>query len=85
MAPSLGASSAQEGRRFGYSVKRVTSGAGHDAQCLAAVCPAAMIFVPSIGGISHSPKELSTWEQCGKGAEVLTAMAARLLGLDDRE
>jgi N-carbamoyl-L-amino-acid hydrolase len=85
MAPELVASIAQEARRFGYSVKRVTSGAGHDAQCPAAVCPAAMIFVPSIGGISHSPKELSTWEQCGKGAEVLTAMAARLLGLDDRE
>jgi hydantoinase/carbamoylase family amidase len=84
MAPELVASIAQEARRLGFSVQRMTSGAGHDAQCLAGVCPAAMIFVPSIGGISHSPRERSTWEQCAKGTEVLTAVAARLLGLDDR-
>lgn len=35
----------------------MTSGAGHDAQMLARICPSAMIFVPSAGGISHNPRE----------------------------
>ncbi len=41
----------------GLASKRMTSGAGHDAQMIARVAPAAMIFVPSIGGISHNPRE----------------------------
>lgn len=41
----------------GLGVRRMTSGAGHDAQMLARIAPAAMIFVPSVGGISHSPRE----------------------------
>jgi N-carbamoyl-L-amino-acid hydrolase len=44
-------------RRRGLPSKRMTSGAGHDAQMIARVAPAAMIFVPSIGGISHNPRE----------------------------
>ena len=42
----------------GRSVRRMPSGAGHDAQMLARVCPAGMIFTPSVGGISHNPTEL---------------------------
>jgi N-carbamoyl-L-amino-acid hydrolase len=38
---------------------------------IAALCPMGMIFVPSIGGISHSPRELTTWEDCARGATVL--------------
>ncbi len=47
------------------------SGAGHDAQAIAAITPAAMLFVPSVGGISHAPAEYSTPEDCANGAQVL--------------
>ncbi len=47
------------------------SGAGHDAQAIAAITPAAMVFVPSVGGISHAPAEYSTPEDCANGAQVL--------------
>lgn len=50
---------------------RLPSGAGHDAQWMARLAPMGMIFVPSIGGISHSPKELTTWQDCANGANVL--------------
>jgi beta-ureidopropionase / N-carbamoyl-L-amino-acid hydrolase len=51
--------------------KRLPSGAVHDAQVMATVGPMGMIFVPSVGGISHSPKELTGWEDCARGANVL--------------
>jgi N-carbamoyl-L-amino-acid hydrolase len=50
---------------------RMPSGAGHDAQMAARLCAMGMIFVPSIGGISHSPKELTRWEDCANGANAL--------------
>jgi N-carbamoyl-L-amino-acid hydrolase len=50
---------------------RLPSGAGHDAQMMAQLGPMGMIFVPSIAGISHSPKELTRWEDCANGANVL--------------
>ncbi len=50
---------------------RLPSGAGHDAQMMAQLMPMGMIFVPSIGGISHSPKELTPWADCANGANVL--------------
>ena len=50
---------------------RLPSGAGHDAQMMAQIGPMGMIFVPSIGGISHSPKELTRWDDCARGADVL--------------
>ena len=49
------------------------SGAGHDAMCIASICPQAMIFVPSQGGVSHSPDEYTTPEDCVNGARVLLA------------
>jgi N-carbamoyl-L-amino-acid hydrolase len=66
----------------GLGVRRMTSGAGHDAQMMARIAPAAMIFVPSAGGISHSPKELTTWEDCARGADVLLKT---VLELDQRD
>jgi hypothetical protein len=54
------------------------SGAGHDAQNLADLCPTGMIFIPSIDGISHSPAEFSQWEDCVNGANVLLGAAIRL-------
>jgi N-carbamoyl-L-amino-acid hydrolase len=50
---------------------RMPSGAGHDAQMMAQLTPMGMIFVPSVGGVSHSPKELTRWEDCVSGANVL--------------
>ena len=47
------------------------SGAGHDSQNMAMITPVAMIFVPSIGGISHSFKEFTKTEDMANGANVL--------------
>jgi N-carbamoyl-L-amino-acid hydrolase len=47
------------------------SGARHDAQAMAQLGPMGMIFIPSIGGISHSPKEYSTPQDIENGANVL--------------
>ncbi len=57
--------------RLGLASQRMPSGAGHDAQMMAQLSPMGMIFVPSIGGISHSPHELTRWEDCARGADVL--------------
>jgi N-carbamoyl-L-amino-acid hydrolase len=62
--------------------RRLPSGAGHDAQQIARLCPMGMIFVPSVGGISHSPKELTSWDDCARGANVLLGS---VLELDQRD
>jgi len=56
---------------FGYSVKRMPSGAGHDAQMMARVCPTAMVFTPSRDGISHNPAEYTSPEDLAAGANVM--------------
>ena len=56
---------------LGLASTRLPSGAGHDAQTMAQLGPMGMIFVPSVGGVSHSPKELTRWEDCAHGANVL--------------
>lgn len=58
-------------RAQGRSTMRLPAGAGHDAQMLARVCPAGMIFVPSAGGISHSPLERTEPDALVAGANVL--------------
>jgi N-carbamoyl-L-amino-acid hydrolase len=58
-------------RRLGHTVRRLPSGAGHDAQMLARVCPAGMIFVPSVAGISHNVKEFTALSDLEAGANVL--------------
>ena len=57
--------------KLGLKHQRLPSGAGHDAQMMALLGPMGMIFVPSVGGISHSPKEFTRWEDCARGAQVL--------------
>ena len=54
------------------------SGAGHDAQVLAAITPSGMILVPSVGGISHDPAEYTAWEDCVNGANVLLGATVHL-------
>ncbi len=56
---------------LGLTTKLMPSGAGHDAQDLARIVPIGMIFVPSVGGISHSPKEFTTPPDVANGASVL--------------
>ncbi|MDA8077089.1 MAG: Zn-dependent hydrolase [Actinomycetota bacterium] len=58
-------------RAHGHPVRRLPSGAGHDAQMLARLCPSGMIFVPSAGGISHNPAEHTSPEHIEAGANVL--------------
>ena len=57
--------------RLGYRNKRMFSGAGHDAMNISKVCPAGMIFVPCLGGISHNEAERATPEDLHAGARVL--------------
>jgi N-carbamoyl-L-amino-acid hydrolase len=56
---------------LGLSATRMPSGAGHDAQSIALLAPVGMIFIPSVGGISHSPNELSRPDDLTNGANVL--------------
>lgn len=65
-------------RKRGLASKRMTSGAGHDAQMIARIAPAAMIFVPSIGGISHNPREHTPDADLSAGADILLDVVARL-------
>ncbi len=61
----------ESARSLGLSTKLMPSGAGHDAQEIARLGPIGMIFIPSIGGISHSPKEFSRPQDIENGANVL--------------
>ena len=58
-------------RDLGLTTKLMPSGAGHDAQDMARLGPVGMIFIPSVGGISHSPREFSRPEDIANGANVL--------------
>jgi hydantoinase/carbamoylase family amidase len=63
----------------GATTLRLPSGAGHDAMVLAHHVPAAMLFVPSRGGLSHTPDEFSTPEHCELGARVLARVVRGLI------
>ncbi len=65
-------------RRHGHSVQRIASGAGHDAQILARMCPAGMIFVPSVGGLSHNVAEFTNDRDIEAGASVLLDLLLEL-------
>jgi hydantoinase/carbamoylase family amidase len=69
----------------GATVRRMPSGAGHDAMVLAKHVPAAMLFVPSRAGISHSPDEYTTPEHCALGARVLRRAVERLVANHSKE
>jgi hydantoinase/carbamoylase family amidase len=66
-------------RAEGASTLRLPSGAGHDAMVLAHHVPAAMLFVPSRGGLSHTPEEFSAPEHCELGARVLARTVRALI------
>jgi beta-ureidopropionase / N-carbamoyl-L-amino-acid hydrolase len=64
------------------STMRLPSGAGHDAQMLARVCPAGMVFVPSARGISHNPAEHTDDADLEAGANVLLHVMLGLAGVE---
>lgn len=69
-------------KSLGIQSRRMISGAGHDAQLMARICPTAMIFIPSIGGISHSPDEFSSPAALENGANTLLHALIQLAGVD---
>jgi N-carbamoyl-L-amino-acid hydrolase len=78
MSPRVQAAVEAAAADLGLAARRMPSGAGHDAQIMAAVTDAGMIFVPSQGGRSHRPDEWSDWESIERGANVLLGTLLRL-------
>ncbi|CAN5778301.1 Zn-dependent hydrolase [soil metagenome] len=72
-------------RQLGHSTMRLPAGAGHDAQMLARMCPAGMVFVPSVDGISHNPAEHTDVADLEAGANVLLHCMLRLADVDRAE
>ena len=58
-------------KALGYSYQRMPSGAGHDTQFLSEITDAGLIFIPSVGGVSHAPDEWSHWHDIEAGTNVL--------------
>ena len=75
MSPPIQDTLAHAADRLGLAYRRMPSGAGHDAQSFAGLCPTGMIFIPSVGGKSHCPDEYSRWKDCVKGANLLLQAA----------
>lgn len=76
--PRLRAALSGAAAALGLSTMELSSGAGHDAQALAPLTPTAMVFVPSVGGISHEPRERTSWDDCVNGANVLLGATVQL-------
>lgn len=75
-SPDVQGRVAAAAQALGLRHQPIVSGAGHDAQELAAICRAGMVFVPGLyDGISHNPRELSTPEQIAAGVDVLLRVA----------
>eukprot|EP00056_Hartaetosiga_gracilis_P007228 m.105743 g.105743 ORF g.105743 m.105743 type:complete len:427 (-) comp12660_c1_seq1:132-1412(-) len=66
-------------REHGFDYEVMSSGAGHDAQTMGEVWPSALVFVQSIDGVSHSPKENTNWEDIEQGAQLMVSAIQRLL------
>jgi beta-ureidopropionase / N-carbamoyl-L-amino-acid hydrolase len=78
MSPRIQAAIEATAADLGLPTRRMPSGAGHDAQVLAAVTDAGMLFVPSQGGRSHRPDEWTDWPAIERGANVLLGTLLRL-------
>ena len=78
MSPRVQAAIEATAAELGLPTRRMPSGAGHDAQVLAAVTDAGMIFVPSQGGRSHRPDEWTDWPALERGANMLLGTLLRL-------
>jgi N-carbamoyl-L-amino-acid hydrolase len=73
MGPVMQGAIADSAAQLGLSHEEIASGAGHDAQCVAKIGPVGMIFVPSIGGVSHQRDERTEPADLIAGARVLLA------------
>ncbi len=76
--PAIRAMIEDAAKELGLKTRSMPSGAGHDAQDVAHICPIGMIFVPSVGGISHAPKEFTAPKDIENGANVLLQTLLRL-------
>jgi len=63
---------------LGLTHTSLVSGAIHDGQSFDGICPIGMIFVPSVDGASHAPREFTKWEDCVNGANVLLQTVLKL-------
>lgn len=72
----------QATRNLGYNSRTIASGAGHDAQFVASFLPSAMVFVPSVNGKSHCEEELTSYEDCEKGVNVILETVRLLLSMN---
>lgn len=68
----------RQAQRLDLSYQRMPSGAGHDTQFMTEITRAGMFFVPSVGGVSHSPDEWTHWDHVEKGANLLLNAAIEL-------
>ena len=77
---SLGALLRDKAQARQLATRDMIAAAGHDSVLIAALCPSAMLFVPSVGGITHNPREYSTKEQVARGAQVMLDAVLALAG-----
>jgi beta-ureidopropionase / N-carbamoyl-L-amino-acid hydrolase len=70
--------------KLGCSSMKLISGAGHDAKFMNQMAPTGMIFIPSIGGVSHCEEEFSTDDDLEKGVQVLLELVLRFANRKDR-
>ena len=77
---TLGALLRRKAEARQLSTRDMIAAAGHDSVLVAELCPSAMLFVPSVGGITHNPKEYSTPDQVARGAQVLLDAVVALAG-----
>lgn len=76
----LGALLRRKAEERQYAVTNAIAAAGHDSVFVAPLCPSAMLFIPCAGGVTHNPKEFSSAEQIGRGAQVLLDAVLELAG-----
>jgi N-carbamoyl-L-amino-acid hydrolase len=81
-APDVVGAIERAARATGAGHRRILSGAGHDAQYMAAIVPTGMIFVPSRGGRSHCEEEFTAMDDIEPGANALLLAAAELAGVE---
>ena len=79
--PSLGDLLRDKAQARQLATRDMIAAAGHDSVLVAPLCPSAMLFVPSVGGITHNPREYSTKEQLARGAQVLLDAVRELAGV----
>lgn len=79
--PALGALLREKATDRQLSTRDMIAAAGHDSVLMAPLVPSAMLFVPSVAGITHNPKEYSTKEQVARGAQVLLDAVLALAGM----